>query len=82
LNTVVIDTAHQVNRNALAALSVNSSTVHHDGVQKRNFGTTNVAKAAEVSSILEERILGASTKIDLEETGDFLSSSTRTLPSI
>jgi F-type H+-transporting ATPase subunit alpha len=63
----------KVNRNALAALSVNSSTVHHDGVQKRNFGTTNVAKAAEVSSILEERILGASTKIDLEETGRVLS---------
>jgi hypothetical protein len=57
----------QVNKNALAALSVNSTV--NNGLRKRNFGTTNVAKAAEVSSILEERILGASTKIDLEETG-------------
>jgi F-type H+-transporting ATPase subunit alpha len=62
---------NKVNKNALAALSVNSTV--NNGLRKRNFGTTNVAKAAEVSSILEERILGASTKIDLEETGRVLS---------
>merc|ERR1739838_182713 len=35
----------------------------------RKLHTSNVAKAAEVSTILEERILGAATTSNLEETG-------------
>merc|ERR1739838_757035 len=40
----------------------------------RKLHTSNVAKAAEVSTILEERILGAATTSNLEETGRVLSS--------
>merc|ERR1739838_477092 len=39
----------------------------------RKLHTSNVAKAAEVSTILEERILGAATTSNLEETGRVLS---------
>ncbi|XP_064087794.1 ATP synthase subunit alpha, mitochondrial-like [Macrobrachium nipponense] len=39
----------------------------------KNFSTGNVARSAEVSTILEERILGAAHKVDLEETGRVLS---------
>merc|ERR1719233_97668 len=40
----------------------------------RKLSTTNVTHSAEVSTILEERILGAAPKSDLEETGRVLSS--------
>ncbi|XP_066974535.1 ATP synthase subunit alpha, mitochondrial [Macrobrachium rosenbergii] len=39
----------------------------------KKFSTSNVARSAEVSTILEERILGAAPKVDLEETGRVLS---------
>jgi len=39
----------------------------------RKLHTSNVAKTAEVSTILEERILGAATTSNLEETGRVLS---------
>jgi F-type H+-transporting ATPase subunit alpha len=64
--------ARKVNKNALAALIINGN-VNNSGVQRRTFVTSNVVKAAEVSSILEERIMGASSKIELEETGRVLS---------
>ncbi|KAG7161312.1 ATP synthase subunit alpha-like [Homarus americanus] len=39
----------------------------------RKLSTTNVTYTAEVSTILEERILGAAPKVNLEETGRVLS---------
>jgi len=42
-------------------------------IVSRKLSTTNVTKSAEVSTILEERILGAAPKSDLEETGRVLS---------
>ncbi|XP_076034139.1 ATP synthase subunit alpha blw, mitochondrial [Oratosquilla oratoria] len=42
-------------------------------IAARKFSTTNVTASAEVSTILEERILGAAPKADLEETGRVLS---------
>ncbi|XP_068218148.1 ATP synthase subunit alpha, mitochondrial [Palaemon carinicauda] len=39
----------------------------------KKFSTSNVSRSAEVSTILEERILGAAPKVDLEETGRVLS---------
>jgi len=39
----------------------------------RKLSTSNVVNSAEVSTILEERILGAAPKADLEETGRVLS---------
>ncbi|CAG0897968.1 unnamed protein product [Darwinula stevensoni] len=55
-----------VSRNVLAAASLQKNDV-------RNISMTSKRSAAEVSSILEERILGATSKIDLEETGRVLS---------
>jgi len=59
--------ASQVSRNALGAGFVN--------VRKFNTSNANLAAGAsgEVSSILEERILGQSTTANLEETGRVLS---------
>ncbi|XP_045618131.1 ATP synthase subunit alpha, mitochondrial [Procambarus clarkii] len=42
-------------------------------IVSRKLSTTNVAATAEVSTILEERILGAAPKVNLEETGRVLS---------
>jgi len=42
-------------------------------IVSRKLSTTNVTHSAEVSTILEERILGAAPKSDLEETGRVLS---------
>ena len=42
-------------------------------VASRNFHATPTQKAAEISTILEERILGSAPKADLEETGRVLS---------
>ncbi|KAG8235056.1 hypothetical protein J437_LFUL014559, partial [Ladona fulva] len=42
-------------------------------VASRNFHLSGSRRGAEISSILEERILGASPKADLEETGRVLS---------
>ncbi|KAI3654457.1 hypothetical protein MP228_001176 [Amoeboaphelidium protococcarum] len=57
----------------LTAVSQNNSAI----VMKRNLGSTSVvmakAGASEVTSILEERILGANKNVDLQETGRVLS---------
>merc|ERR1719347_1846667 len=42
-------------------------------IVSRKLSTSNVVNSAEVSTILEERILGAAPKADLEETGRVLS---------
>ncbi|XP_047486426.1 ATP synthase subunit alpha, mitochondrial-like [Penaeus chinensis] len=42
-------------------------------IVSRKFSTSNVVSSAEVSTILEERILGAAPKSNLEETGRVLS---------
>lgn len=42
-------------------------------IVSRKLSTTNVSSSAEVSTILEERILGAAPKANLEETGRVLS---------
>ncbi|XP_028647021.1 ATP synthase subunit alpha, mitochondrial [Erpetoichthys calabaricus] len=56
-----------ISRNALAAACVSAKNLHTSSSWLQKTGT------AEVSSILEERILGASTGADLEETGRVLS---------
>ncbi|XP_006261087.1 ATP synthase subunit alpha, mitochondrial [Alligator mississippiensis] len=56
-----------VSRNALAAAFVASRNIHASQTSFQKAGT------AEVSSILEERILGADTSAELEETGRVLS---------
>lgn len=42
-------------------------------VAARNFHVSTANRGAEISAILEERILGAAPKADLEETGRVLS---------
>ncbi|XP_006011285.1 ATP synthase subunit alpha, mitochondrial [Latimeria chalumnae] len=56
-----------VSRNALAAAFVGVKNLHTSRTCLQKLGTS------EVSSILEERILGADTAADLEETGRVLS---------
>ncbi|XP_027724523.1 ATP synthase subunit alpha, mitochondrial [Vombatus ursinus] len=56
-----------VSRNALGAAFVATRNFHSSNSRLQKSGT------AEVSSILEERILGADTSVDLEETGRVLS---------
>ncbi|NP_001081246.1 ATP synthase subunit alpha, mitochondrial [Xenopus laevis] len=56
-----------VSKKALGAAFVATRNIHASGVWLQKSGT------AEVSSILEERILGADTTADLEETGRVLS---------
>ncbi|XP_051825639.1 ATP synthase F(1) complex subunit alpha, mitochondrial isoform X1 [Sminthopsis crassicaudata] len=56
-----------VSRNALGAAFVATRNLHSSNSRLQKSGT------AEVSSILEERILGADTSVDLEETGRVLS---------
>ncbi|KAM9098899.1 ATP synthase subunit alpha, mitochondrial [Sarcophilus harrisii] len=56
-----------VSRNALGAAFVATRNLHSSNNRLQKSGT------AEVSSILEERILGADTSVDLEETGRVLS---------
>ncbi|XP_072461329.1 ATP synthase subunit alpha, mitochondrial [Notamacropus eugenii] len=56
-----------VSRNALGAAFVAARNLHSSNSHLQKSGT------AEVSSILEERILGADTSVDLEETGRVLS---------
>ncbi|XP_038258948.1 ATP synthase subunit alpha, mitochondrial [Dermochelys coriacea] len=56
-----------VSRNALGATFVATRNIHASKTSLQKVGT------AEVSSILEERILGADTSVELEETGRVLS---------
>ncbi|XP_020841419.1 ATP synthase F(1) complex subunit alpha, mitochondrial [Phascolarctos cinereus] len=56
-----------VSRNALGAAFVATRNFHSSNSRLQKSGT------AEMSSILEERILGADTSVDLEETGRVLS---------
>lgn len=56
-----------VSRNALGAAFVATRNIHASKMGFQKTGT------AEVSSILEERILGADTSAELEETGRVLS---------
>ncbi|GAB1605090.1 ATP synthase subunit alpha, mitochondrial-like [Argonauta hians] len=58
-----------------AATKVCTNALGAGGVAIRKFSTTTPSRAAssEVSSILEERILGQSAKANLEETGKVLS---------
>uniref|UniRef100_A0A8D1U5W1 ATP synthase subunit alpha n=1 Tax=Sus scrofa TaxID=9823 RepID=A0A8D1U5W1_PIG len=61
-------TAHgNVSKNALGSSFVAARNLHASNTRLQKTGT------AEVSSILEERILGADTSVDLEETGRVLS---------
>ncbi|XP_026763137.2 ATP synthase subunit alpha, mitochondrial [Galleria mellonella] len=57
------NTTSQVSKIAAPAIAVASRKVHVSSTQR----------AAEISTILEERILGAAPKADLEETGKVLS---------
>ncbi|MCH1928100.1 hypothetical protein L6232_25220, partial [Shewanella sp. C31] len=50
-----------------------SSLSHPSKVLNRNVHYTRSLRAVEISSVLEERILGSAPKIDLEETGRVLS---------
>ncbi|XP_014292528.1 ATP synthase subunit alpha, mitochondrial [Halyomorpha halys] len=50
-----------------------SNLSHPSKVLNRNVHYTRNLRAAEISSVLEERILGSAPKIDLEETGRVLS---------
>ncbi|XP_038599582.1 ATP synthase subunit alpha, mitochondrial [Tachyglossus aculeatus] len=54
-------------RNALGSAFIATRNLHASNARLQKSGT------AEVSSILEERILGADTSVDLEETGRVLS---------
>ncbi|XP_025235989.1 ATP synthase subunit alpha, mitochondrial-like isoform X2 [Theropithecus gelada] len=56
-----------VSRNALGSSFVAARNLHASNTHLQKTGT------AEMSSILEERILGADTSVDLEETGRVLS---------
>ncbi|XP_024070369.1 ATP synthase subunit alpha, mitochondrial [Terrapene carolina triunguis] len=56
-----------VSRNALGATFVATRNIHASKTSLQKVGT------AEVSSILEERILGTDTSVELEETGRVLS---------
>ncbi|XP_034374358.1 ATP synthase F(1) complex subunit alpha, mitochondrial [Arvicanthis niloticus] len=56
-----------VSKNALGSSFVGARNLHASNMQLQKTGT------AEMSSILEERILGADTSVDLEETGRVLS---------
>lgn len=56
-----------VSKNALGSSFVGTRNLHASNTQLQKTGT------AEMSSILEERILGADTSVDLEETGRVLS---------
>uniref|UniRef100_A0A8I5ZXA2 ATP synthase subunit alpha n=1 Tax=Rattus norvegicus TaxID=10116 RepID=A0A8I5ZXA2_RAT len=57
----------QVSKNALGSSFVGTRNLHASNTRLQKTGT------AEMSSILEERILGADTSVDLEETGRVLS---------
>uniref|UniRef100_H0XL26 ATPase F1/V1/A1 complex alpha/beta subunit N-terminal domain-containing protein n=2 Tax=Otolemur garnettii TaxID=30611 RepID=H0XL26_OTOGA len=56
-----------VSRNALGSSFIAARNLHASHTHLQKTGT------AEMSSILEERILGADTSVDLEETGRVLS---------
>ncbi|XP_004408588.1 PREDICTED: ATP synthase subunit alpha, mitochondrial isoform X2 [Odobenus rosmarus divergens] len=56
-----------VSKNALGSSFIAARNLHASNTRLQKIGT------AEVSSILEERILGADTSVDLEETGRVLS---------
>ncbi|ERE83115.1 ATP synthase subunit alpha, mitochondrial isoform X2 [Cricetulus griseus] len=56
-----------VSKNALGSSFIGARNLHASNMRLQKTGT------AEVSSILEERILGADTSVDLEETGRVLS---------
>ncbi|XP_022351502.1 ATP synthase subunit alpha, mitochondrial isoform X1 [Enhydra lutris kenyoni] len=56
-----------VSKNALGSSFIAARNLHASNTRLQKTGT------AEVSSILEERILGADTSVDLEETGRVLS---------
>ncbi|XP_054428655.1 ATP synthase subunit alpha, mitochondrial-like [Pteronotus mesoamericanus] len=56
-----------VSKNALESSFIAARTLHASNTRVQKTGT------AEMSSILEERILGADTSVDLEETGHVLS---------
>ncbi|MXQ93876.1 hypothetical protein E5288_WYG008117 [Bos mutus] len=56
-----------VSKNALGSSFIAARNLHASNSRLQKTGT------AEVSSILEERILGADTSVDLEETGRVLS---------
>lgn len=56
-----------VSKNALGSSFVGTRNLHASNTRLQKTGT------AEMSSILEERILGADTSVDLEETGRVLS---------
>ncbi|NP_001268629.1 ATP synthase subunit alpha, mitochondrial [Mesocricetus auratus] len=56
-----------VSKNALGSSFIGARNLHASNTRLQKTGT------AEVSSILEERILGADTSVDLEETGRVLS---------
>ncbi|KAM7053628.1 ATP synthase subunit alpha, mitochondrial-like [Molossus nigricans] len=56
-----------VSKNALGSSFIASRNLHASNTRLQKTGT------AEMSSILEERILGADTSVDLEETGRVLS---------
>ncbi|CAO2594513.1 ATP synthase subunit alpha, mitochondrial [Lemmus lemmus] len=57
----------QVSKNALGSSFIAARNLHASNTRLQKTGT------AEMSSILEERILGADTSVDLEETGRVLS---------
>ncbi|MBZ3875497.1 ATP synthase subunit alpha, mitochondrial [Sciurus carolinensis] len=59
--------AGMVSKNALGSSFIAARNLHASNTHLQNIGT------AEMSSILEERILGADTSVDLEETGRVLS---------
>ncbi|XP_059563197.1 ATP synthase subunit alpha, mitochondrial isoform X1 [Myotis daubentonii] len=57
----------EVSKNALGSSFIATRNLHASNTHLQKIGT------AEMSSILEERILGADTSVDLEETGRVLS---------
>ncbi|MXQ79800.1 hypothetical protein E5288_WYG007228 [Bos mutus] len=66
-STVVSPGGSKVSKNALGSSFIAARNLHASNSRLQKTGT------AEVSSILEERILGADTSVDLEETGRVLS---------
>ena len=63
----MLATSEVVSKNALGSSFVGARNLHASNTRLQKTGT------AEMSSILEERILGADTSVDLEETGRVLS---------
>lgn len=62
-----------VNFNAFSTFQIARIAIPATQVAVRKIHVSSAARGAEISSILEERIMGAAPKADLEETGRVLS---------